>query len=169
MKTLEQIKIEYPEIAQGRATNIIGQTFGQGITPIYRTINKGEKVNYICTAPCGHFFPYVATELTRKRGLENRKCPICNQEAQDLTNKKFNKLIALYPTDKRSNGHIMWHCKCECGNECDVNASNLKNGSVQSCGCLITEKNGNNLIGQRFGKLIVIKDTQKRNNQRSII
>ena len=29
----------------------------------------------------------------------------------------------------------MWHCKCDCGQECDVNISNLTGGLVKSCGC----------------------------------
>ena len=27
-------------------------------------------------------------------------------------------------------------CKCECGNECDVNGSFLRRGLTQSCGCI---------------------------------
>ena len=169
MNNLQEIKNEYPEIALGRANNVKGQIFGKGIVPIYRTLNQNTKVRQICTAPCGHYFPYVITELMRKRGLENRSCPICDKEAIDLTNQRFGKLIALYPTNKRSNGHIMQHCKCDCGNETDASISNLKYGSIKSCGCLITETNGYNLMGQRFGKLIVIKDTTKRTNSRNII
>jgi hypothetical protein len=34
----------------------------------------------------------------------------------------------------------MWRCKCDCGNEIDVYASQLKNGSKCSCGCIKEEK-----------------------------
>ena len=165
MKTLEEIKQQYPEIPIGRAKDIRGQTFGKGIIPLYRTDNRGRAVRFICTAPCGHYFLYDASNLTKG----NRVCPICFKEKNDLTNQKFGKLTALYPTNKRSNGHIIWHCKCDCGNECDVNASKLKEGSVKSCGCLIKETVANNLEGQRFGKLIVINDSGLRSNDRHII
>ncbi|MDX8367895.1 hypothetical protein [Cytobacillus sp. IB215665] len=34
----------------------------------------------------------------------------------------------------------MWHCKCDCGNEKDVNENNLKRGKSISCGCHRKEK-----------------------------
>lgn len=34
-----------------------------------------------------------------------------------------------------------WHCRCECGNELDVIASNLKRGNTKSCGCTRGECN----------------------------
>lgn len=35
---------------------------------------------------------------------------------------------------------IKWHCKCDCGNECNVLEFDLINGSTQSCGCLRKER-----------------------------
>lgn len=56
----------------------------------------------------------------------------------NLTNKKFGKLIVIHPTLKRSKrGRIFWLCMCECGNEKIVDAGNLKSGSVKSCRCLL--------------------------------
>ena len=39
---------------------------------------------------------------------------------RDLTGQTFNRLTVLYPLKERKNGSVVWHCKCECGNECDV-------------------------------------------------
>lgn len=56
--------------------------------------------------------------------------------AKDISNQKFGHLLALYPTDKRApNGGIIWHCKCDCGNEIDVQLGNLTRGHTRSCGC----------------------------------
>jgi len=47
---------------------------------------------------------------------------------------------------------------CDCGNICYVSGNNLRNDKVKSCGCLVHELGKNkikNLIGQRFGKLVV--------------
>ena len=51
----------------------------------------------------------------------------------DLTGKRFNKLTVLkrIPT---TDGTTRWECVCDCGNITNVRGSNLKNGSVKSCG-----------------------------------
>ena len=63
---------------------------------------------------------------------------LVNRSKKDLTNKKFGKLTALYPTNKRSGNHIVWHCKCDCGNECDIDGAMLSINHVQSCGCIVS-------------------------------
>lgn len=61
-----------------------------------------------------------------------------------------------------------WHCKCSCGNECDVLGAHLRSGHTRSCGCLqkkITRNIGQplNLQQQRFGKLVAIEQTSSKN------
>ena len=83
---------------------------------------------------------------------------------EDLTGQHFYKLTVLYRADdyiQPSGQHKrMWHCKCECGNECDVRASDLKSGNTRSCGCFQQESRGKNnfddLTGQSFGNLVVL-------------
>ena len=55
----------------------------------------------------------------------------------DITGKKFNKLTVVRRIGNTKGGVPVWRCKCECGNYTDVRGSNLKNGSVKSCGCLL--------------------------------
>lgn len=62
-----------------------------------------------------------------------------NGHAVDLTNKTFGHLTALFPTDKRVNGKIVWHCKCDCGKEVDVQSAHLVNGHTKSCGHIKSE------------------------------
>lgn len=62
-----------------------------------------------------------------------------NGHAVDLTGQQFGHLTALYPTDKRVNGKIVWHCKCDCGNEVDVQSAHLINGHTKSCGHVKSE------------------------------
>lgn len=47
---------------------------------------------------------------------------------------KFNTLTvtSIYSRNKI----VVWNCLCDCGKETKVRSSNLKNGSVKSCGCL---------------------------------
>lgn len=53
----------------------------------------------------------------------------------NLINKCFGQLQVLYENGKNEIG-FLWHARCECGNEIDVNASFLTSGKVQSCGCI---------------------------------
>lgn len=87
---------------------------------------------------------------------------------KDLTNQTFNFLTALYELNERdSQGKILWHCKCKCGNEIDVIGTSLTSGNTKSCGC-IRKKSANfakyksNLIGRRFGYLTVLEETEQR-------
>ncbi len=59
---------------------------------------------------------------------------------KDLTGKKFGRLTALYPTNKRDRkGSVVWMCECTCGNRIEVTTDLLQNGIYQSCGCLRRE------------------------------
>lgn len=92
----------------------------------------------------------------------------------DRTNEKYGKLTVLYRAPNKGK-KVYWHCKCECGTEIDVSADNLRNGHTTSCGCakreiasLIGKQNKKDLIGKRFGKLVVIEDSNKRKNNNVI-
>lgn len=69
----------------------------------------------------------------------------------DLSGQRFGKLIVQYRANKIGEKPI-WHCICDCGNECDVRAKNLRNGNTKSCGCL----KSSSLIGEKFGHWTVI-------------
>lgn len=60
----------------------------------------------------------------------------------DLSNQKFGKLIALYPTTRDKHGMLFWKCKCECGNNnVEVRGCDLTSGHCKSCGCLSSKGN----------------------------
>lgn len=82
---------------------------------------------------------------------------------QDLTGMHFGRLTVMYRAQdyiQPSGQHKrMWHCKCECGNECDIRASDLKSGNTTSCGCQSSKKRSigfKDLTGQEFGDYIVL-------------
>jgi hypothetical protein len=61
--------------------------------------------------------------------------------AIDLTGLTFNRLTVLYKTkQKNKDGKYLWQCRCECGNEKLVTPYQVRNGQIQSCGCLKLER-----------------------------
>jgi len=63
------------------------------------------------------------------------------RSTKDIIGKQFGRLTVISSTEERaSNGVIMWICECTCGNQTKVSSSNLKGGSVRSCGCLVQER-----------------------------
>ena len=91
----------------------------------------------------------------------------------DLTNKVFGRLTVIKQADniQTPNGrsHVAWECQCECGNSVVVRGDNLRNGHTVSCGCKKSEvlaaagKNRiSSLEGKTFGRLVVKKDSGKR-------
>lgn len=91
--------------------------------------------------------------------------------------KKYNHLTIIrrateeeYP--RGSGMHIMYLCKCDCGNFTFAQGSQLRSGKRVSCGCssrekavklakVLGEKNRPDLLGKKFGQLTVIKLQQK--------
>lgn len=94
---------------------------------------------------------------------------------RDLSNQKFNRLMALEPIKK--NNRIYWKCQCDCGNIVEVRADGLLSGKTKSCGCYKKEilikhnkiRQTLDLTNQRFGKLTAIKSTNLANEDGRII
>lgn len=79
----------------------------------------------------------------------------------DLSGKRFTRLLVLKLSDKSTKRTKYWLCQCDCGNQVDIAGSSLKaeHGS-KSCGCLRSElrrKSGKDYAGHIFGKLLVIR------------
>lgn len=79
---------------------------------------------------------------------------------QDLTGQKFGRLTAIETFIK--DGKKYWHCLCDCGKEKDALSGNLRSGATVSCGC----GRANDLIGKRFGRLVVLRQIEKRRGNR---
>lgn len=55
---------------------------------------------------------------------------------KDLTGKRFGRLLAIHPTDKRIRKAVVWLCQCDCGKQKEVTSVYLNAGYTRSCGCL---------------------------------
>jgi len=91
----------------------------------------------------------------------------------DLIGQKFGRLTVIEraPDHITPSGHkeVMWVCKCECGGIKIARGTKLRSGDVRSCGCLqkeIQEERALNLIGQKFGRLTVIKRVENNINKK---
>ena len=130
---------------------------------LYRTTPPGEPIKWKCLCFCGNEFEARGGDLksgrTKSCGCLRRKVA-AERQLIDETGKKYGRLTVLYLNGNK------WHCKCDCGNECDVSGSHLRTGNTQSCGCLHKENFTNkvDLVGKRFGKLTVLSATDERVN-----
>lgn len=61
------------------------------------------------------------------------------RQRRDLTGQRFTKLTAISISSFA--GRTRWLCRCDCGEDTDVEASNLIRGQVKSCGCHRVEVN----------------------------
>lgn len=146
--------------------DITGQTFNY-LTVVSRAPSKNGKAYWKCKCKCGNECIVNSFNLrsgnTKSCGcLKKEKIAMIGKSNNlDLTNQRFGHLIALKPTEKRSGSCIVWQCLCDCGKITYVASSDLRRGSTKSCGCmkgfLNGEKHKIDMIGKRFGKLIVLK------------
>ena len=128
--------------------------------------NNLGKIQWLCKCDCGN--TTITTTQCLKDG-STKSCGCLNKEkakelgksqANDLTNQKFGKLTALYPTEQRYRQCVVWHCKCDCGNECDIPGILLTNGNTSSCGCLGRSK-GEYYINKLLNENNISFETQK--------
>lgn len=82
----------------------------------------------------------------------------------DLTGQRFGRLRVIRRNEEVNNGkqkRVYWDCICDCGRGAIVSSGNLKNGHTQSCGCLHPKFSSEDLTGKQFGKLRVIKRSER--------
>ena len=74
---------------------------------------------------------------------------------RDLTGQRFGRLTVLrqVPVPEGLTQNDNWLCRCDCGTERVVLASNLIRGHTKSCGCLKQR----DLTGQRISRLTVLE------------
>lgn len=53
----------------------------------------------------------------------------------DLTGKRFGKLVVMERVTNDRSGNRMWLCQCDCGNQKVIGGRHLSSGATKSCGC----------------------------------
>lgn len=90
-------------------------------------------------------------------------------ELKDLTGKRFGRWTVLHrDMDTKKKGGTYWVCRCDCGTIKSVHMRALLSGKSRSCGCLRKERPNRafNLVGQRFGRLVVVDVAKDRGDMR---
>lgn len=138
-----------------RAVDLTGQKFN------YLTVKKRSdktnqygKVYWICECECGKLTEVETSEL-KSGHTKSCGCKKGKQKIQDLTGQKFNKLTVIKLSDSKQAGHLMWICKCDCGNYCEVTGNHLKDGHTASCGCI------NKSLGEEHIEQVLIENNIK--------
>lgn len=122
---------------EANAHHLEGKRFGEFtvLRPTERRNKKGD-VYWLCRCSCGTEVEVPATLLYCGRKTSCGCKAEHHYASTDITGQRFSRLTALYPTEKRAaRGSVVWHCRCDCGNEVDVSYNNLLYGNLKSCGC----------------------------------
>lgn len=140
------------------------------LTVIEKTKDKNGRAAWKCKCDCGN------EKIVRGSDLRKGKITSCgyncklrytrNGVAKDETGNKYGRLTVLGRAPyKKEDGKILWHCKCDCGNELDVRGTDLRNGHIKSCGCyskdIASERQFKDETGNKYGLLTVISLIKK--------
>ena len=146
--------------------DLSGQKFGRLTVVEYAGKNKYNRTQWLCRCDCGN------DKIVSSNSLNSGKTKSCGclwkeqvkkSNSIDIIGEKYGKLTVV----KRLN-NSRFECICECGNTTEVYIGNLRSGEVKSCGCLCRTNKDNyispeDLIGMRFGKLVVQNKDEKSN------
>lgn len=118
--------------------DLSGRRFGR-LTVIRKTsARRSGSIVWECLCNCGNTVLVAGAHLLSGQ-TTSCGCAKKGVHAHDLSGRRFGRLVALYPTEKRMGNSIIWACKCDCGKNCEVAAIDLENGAARSCGCLSSE------------------------------
>lgn len=155
---------------RGTRNDLTGKIFGK-LTVIGLGSRDKNGQKWLCKCECGQEIEVLSSNLTKG---QTSSCGCLRYEKpnarQDLTGFKKGRLTVIGNPRIGPRG-TLWQCKCECGKIVDNYSQDLVHGKTSSCGCLKAEliHNRFNLVGQRFGKLVVMSDTGRTDSHGQII
>ena len=84
----------------------------------------------------------------------------------DLVGQRFGRLTVIEKTALKSkNRSIMWQCKCDCGNDKLVPATELRRGHIKSCGCMASDNRAkfkNRFAPPKIDELLPLRESNLR-------
>jgi hypothetical protein len=70
----------------------------------------------------------------------------------NMSNKKFGRLTVIERDIENTSNFIKWICICDCGNTKSIDGSNLRRGTVVSCGCFNSEKTSKKMTTHGYSR-----------------
>lgn len=122
--------------------DLTNQRFGRLIVLNKNPFKKSHRgVYWNCICDCGNYCTVCSIDL---RQGKTKSCGCLQKESRhkrliDLTGQRFNYLMVLQLDKEKTEKYhtTYWICQCLlCNNIKTIKGSHLKNGSIQSCGCL---------------------------------
>ena len=138
--------------------NLVNKKFGSLL--VLEETNKRDNfgnVKWKCQCDCGQITYVTTSSLTSGNSTT---CGAAIHRAKDLTNKRFNKLVAIQIMNKQDKaGHFYWKCLCDCGTIVETTTHNLITGRTQSCGCI--KSKGEEKIAQLLSEKNIFFEKEK--------
>lgn len=156
----------YPEFSGRASGRALTYSSGQKVahwTILYRGETKGKKSYWVCQCDCGEI-KEVRGHCLSDGTSTNCGCSRENKPRETIKiGDRFGKLIVLEPSREQTKAHGIsyWKCLCDCGNITYASSNGLYQKHFTSCGCRLNRKI--DYTGKRFGKLLVIKKSDKIN------
>ena len=116
---------------------LTGQRFGE-LTVIGKAAEREKRrgIWWRCRCECGNEIDVPGTLLATGKRMHCGCKTERHYAFSDITGQKFHRLTALFPLKERdAKGSVIWHCRCDCGNEVDVPYNSLLYTNMRSCGC----------------------------------
>lgn len=121
-------------LSKSHINDLTGKRFGK-LTVISYAYTKNKNANWLCRCDCGNEKIMQSSSIKKAKG-----CGKCTEyKFEDLSGRKYGKLTVLRRSD-RTGKYVYFDCICDCGNEVTVRATDLKDGTTKSCGCIKKEK-----------------------------
>lgn len=115
----------------------IGDRYGHLVVIGEAEKESNGQLRYKCQCDCGNI---IITRGTRLRNGEKKSCGKCvynnYRDFEDLTGRRFGKLVVLEYAGTNKNRRSIWKCQCDCGIIKNISGHDLKMGKTKSCNCL---------------------------------
>ncbi len=145
--------------------DIIGQTYGNLLVMSLAGHESDGHKRYECRCSCGNTTVVTGKNL---RSGNTRSCGCIRKTksySKDMIGLRFGRLTVTERAGTAKSRTALWKCMCDCGSECIVSGSYLRQGDTKSCGCLQREgaskRARKNILGMSFGKLTVRQEHQQ--------
>ncbi|MDQ1146594.1 hypothetical protein QE429_003421 [Bacillus sp. SORGH_AS 510] len=152
--------------------DLTGKTFGR-LTVFKRSEGKNDSREsfWECNCKCGTKGKIVSGYYLRNGAIKSCGC-LREERKKNLLGQTFTRLTVIKKAESTSKKkESLWECNCSCGKKgIIVRGSDLlriDGKGKKSCGCLREERK-QNLIGQTFERLTVVKKSEKTDKKGSI-